>query len=154
MSVARNLHVLLLATLFVASASAQEPEEKQGEEPVAVFDGLVEVSEVFLDVLVTDADGGVVEGLGMDDFVIEENGAPISATTLSYYTTRYEEGAASGDEIPWSRHFIFVFHTPWSLSFARADMLRQRVRAGQSALRWVEEENVALRLDRGGEPGK
>ena len=44
----------------------------QSEEPRAEFAEEMEVTEVLLDVLVTDSDGQIIVGLGKDDFEVEE----------------------------------------------------------------------------------
>ncbi|MCP4658814.1 MAG: hypothetical protein GY856_25670, partial [bacterium] len=59
------------------------------EEPAAEFGELVEVSEVLLDVLVTDRQGNVILGLGPDDFIIEEAGETIPLTGASFYSNRF-----------------------------------------------------------------
>ncbi len=59
------------------------------EEPALEFEGLIEVSEVLLDVAATDVYGESVTGLDTDDFVVEEDGKPVRLTSVSYYTTRY-----------------------------------------------------------------
>lgn len=53
------------------------------------FRDLIEVSEVLVDVIATDAEGEVVLGLGKDDFVIEEDGEAVEITGASFYATRY-----------------------------------------------------------------
>ena len=50
------------------------------EDPAAGFEGMIEVSEVLLDVLAVDRSGKIVTGLGKDDFIVEENGEPIEIT--------------------------------------------------------------------------
>ncbi|HVR10672.1 MAG TPA: hypothetical protein VMW75_21680, partial [Thermoanaerobaculia bacterium] len=65
--------VLGLAALMAAgtgSAAAQEPPQQ----PQPRFGEKIEVREVLLDALVTDAQGHVIVGLGKDDFVVRENG--------------------------------------------------------------------------------
>ncbi len=138
------LPVILAAAVSVsASAVAQTSATPSGEiqldKPILDlgFEGLVEVSEVLLDVLATDAEGEVVLGLGRDDFIVEENGQAVDLTGVSYYTTRYEEAA---EEAPSSRYFIFFFHTQWHLSSFGSDLMRQQLRAGLESRRWLEEE--------------
>ena len=121
------------------SVTAQTPEPDPGEPVLDVgFDGLVEVSEVLLDVLATDEEGEVVLGLDEDDFIVEENGEEVDLTGVSYYTTRYAGDGA--DEVPSSRYFIFFFHTQWHLKSAGGDLMRQQLRAGLESRRWLEEE--------------
>ena len=103
------------------------------------FDDLVEVSEVALDVLATDAEGELVLGLGVDDFVVEEDGEPVAITDVSFYTTRYQ-GADGAPEIPWSRHLIFVFDDQSRLGRHGTDLLRQMIKVSAHSQRWVETE--------------
>ena len=136
---------VVLAVVLTAAASAQRNDPPSdgipSDEPVldVGFEGLVEVSEVLLDVLATDVEGEVVHGLGKDDFIVEENGQMVDLTGVSYYTTRYE-GQASGEEAPASRYFIFFFHTQWGTNSFGSDLMRQQLRAGLESRRWLEEE--------------
>lgn len=94
------LPAVLLFPLLLAGGPARSQQE--------TFEGLVEVSEVLLDVLVTDADGRVAEGLGPDDFVVEEDGRIVEVTDVDFYTTRYgTEGEATP---PQSRWIVLFFH--------------------------------------------
>ena len=63
-------------TLTLALLAAALPIAAQ-EEPAGRFAERIRVTEVLLDVLVTDADGNVVVGLNADDFVVEEQGKPV-----------------------------------------------------------------------------
>lgn len=136
--------VLALACLSATWAAAQT------EDRTPRFEGMVEVSEVLLDVLVTDKDGNVVVGLGPDDFVVTEDDAQMPVRNVSFYSNRYQvaddardeglSGPAEG-EILADRYFIFFFHdqrltggTPGSY------LLRQQLDAARHAKRWVEEE--------------
>ena len=125
---------LILALAAPALAQDDEPSLD------VAFDELVEVSEVLLDVLATDADGEVVSGLGADDFLVEENGEPVKLTGVSFYSTRYGAGRPAAGEVPSSRHFIFFFHNQWQTSHYRADLVRQQMRAGVESRRWLDEE--------------
>ncbi len=135
------LALVMALTLTTLAALAQEPELLPADEPSLEleFEGLIEVSEVLLDVLATDADGQAVAGLGRDDFIVEENGEPVELTGVSFYSTRYGEEAAP-DEPPSSRHFIFFFHNQWQMSYYGGDLMRQQMRAGLESRRWLDEE--------------
>ncbi len=124
-----------LALALAAPAPAQDEPSLD-----LAFDELVEVSEVLLDVLATDADGEVVAGLGPDDFIVEEDGEPVDLTGVSFYSTRYGAETPAAGEVPSSRHFIFFFHNQWQTSHYRTDMMRQQMRAGAQSRRWLEEE--------------
>ncbi len=131
--------ILLLALILTTPATAQEA-EPPADEPALEFEGSIEVSEVLLDVLATDAAGQVVAGLGRDDFIVEENGEPVELTGVSYYSTRYGVETSAADEPPSSRHFIFFFHNQWQMSYYGGDLMRQQMRAGVESRRWLDEE--------------
>ncbi len=122
---------------FVAWAA---PPLAAQNKPSEAFEGLVEVSEVLIDVLATDGEGHLVRGLTLEDFVVEEGGRPVELTGLSYYTTRYgEEGAAPG-EVPASRYFVLFFHDPIPNAAYQARRIRQKLVAGRDAQSWIETE--------------
>ncbi len=112
------------------------------QEPAGSFEGLVEVTEVLLDVLAIDRSGDVVAGLGTDDFIVTENGDPVQLTGVSYYTTRYgPDGtiqAADGD-VPSSRYFIFFFHDMRRYGPEATRLVRQQLDAARKSRDWVEE---------------
>jgi len=64
------LALSLLAAIPGGAALAQE------DQPLSTFLGTAEVNLVNVDVVVTDADGVPVTGLGIDDFELYENGEP------------------------------------------------------------------------------
>ncbi|MEM7588154.1 MAG: hypothetical protein AAF560_32500, partial [Acidobacteriota bacterium] len=134
---------LALVLLPSWNVLAQSAEELLGDEPIldATFEGMVEVSEVLLDVLAVDEEGAVVKGLGTEDFIVEENGEPVTLTGVSYYTTRYDGVAEDGVvETPSSRYFIFFFHTQWLQTSFTGQLMRQQLRAGLESRRWLDEE--------------
>lgn len=121
---------------LVATVGAQE-------EPTATFEGLAEVKEVLLDVLAVDRSGHTVVGLGVDDFIVEENGQEVDVTGVSFYTTRYADdgdGALDGveDVVPASRYFILYLHYPIG-GTSGTFLNRQQVRVRRDLLEWVEE---------------
>jgi VWFA-related protein len=122
---------LLLAAL---PAAAQDPEGRFGER--------IEVTEVLLDVVVTDRSGAIVAGLGPDDFVIEEDGAAIPVTGASFYTTRYaaREDARPENEVPASRYFIFFFEDQRRHATPGNRLLRQQLEAAKRSQEWIETE--------------
>ncbi len=137
--------VAILIAVFTVPLAAQEAES----ELALGFKDLVEVSEVLLDVLATDADGELVLGLEKDDFVIEEDGELVEVTGVSFYTTRYGHGeaAATGSETvaetPSSRYFILLFDAQNRHLKYGAQMLRQHLRASRDTQRWVKDEMSA-----------
>ncbi len=112
------------------------------EEPAGRFEGMVEVTEVLLDVLATDRSGQAIAGLGKDDFMVTENGDEVELTGVSFYTTRYEPGGTievSDGEVPSSRYFIFFFHDTKRLGPGANRLIRQQMEASRKSQEWVEE---------------
>ena len=127
------------ALTFLSPCAAQD--ETSTELQLQTFEDLVEVSEVFLDVLAL-KDGQVAEGLGIDDFVVKEDGEPVELTSVSYYTTRY--GTSSDQEpgvgeVPSSRYFVLFFHDQTRFGLFNNRLMRQQLRAVRDARKWVEE---------------
>lgn len=119
------------------------PAQSLAQKELARFDEMVEVSEVMLDVLATDADGALVKGLGKDDFIIEEDGQAVTITSVDFYSTRYDESSVETDEIPWSRYFIAFFDDQRRFNRYGNLEIRQQIRASSHARRWVREEMQA-----------
>jgi len=121
--------ILCTVLICVSPALAQTP----------VLDETVTVTEVLLDVTVTDRDGHVILGLGPDDFVVEEEGVPVEVTSLSFYSSRIDLDAPDRDrerDAARDRLFILFLHDR-----SRQDP-SQRVRFLQAARRarqWVDE---------------
>ncbi len=134
--------VLTLTATAAAQAAQGEESPTSADQPALEleFGELVEVSEVLLDVLATDAEGQVVAGLGKDDFIVAEDGEPVEVTGVSFYSTRYDGEQPAGGEPPSSRHIIFFFHNQWQTSYYGGDLTRQQMRAGIESRRWLEEE--------------
>jgi VWFA-related protein len=134
---------ILLALGSLDAATAQQ-------EPPPTFTEQMEVTEVLLDVVVTDRNGNLVAGLGPADFVVEEDGREIKLTGADFYTTRYGAGthsdstAPSGPEtlgaIPASRYIIFFFHDARTMANKLNRLIRQQLSAAHDSRRWVEEE--------------
>jgi VWFA-related protein len=137
----RTRPALTLALLLVAAvATAQEtpaPSEPFREE--------VEVSEVLLDVLVTDRDGNVIVGLRPEDFVVEEDGKPVPLLDVAFYSNRPLLDAsgrrtqAAGSE----RYFILFFHDQRTVNSEVPGILARQLDAGRRAREWVD----TLQLD-------
>lgn len=104
----------------------------------ATFEGLVEVSEVLIDVLATDDEGQVVLGLDADDFIVEEDGRPIEVTSVSYYSTRYGDEGAEPGETPSSRYLVLFFHDTIMGGNFNARSIRQQLEAGRQSQEWLE----------------
>ncbi len=140
--------VLLMALLspFSVARAQESADTAQPQAPaqgLQTFEDLVEVSEVFLDVLAL-REGEVARGLGIDDFVVEEDGEPVELTSVSYYTTRYGAEfagatATEAEEVPSSRYFILFFHDQTRFGLFNNRLMRQQLRAARDARRWIQE---------------
>ncbi|HSL83894.1 MAG TPA: VWA domain-containing protein [Thermoanaerobaculia bacterium] len=151
-----TLTILTLALLVAAtpatlgaqeSTLAQEPTEAQP--PRGEFGEELEVTEVLLDVLVTDRQGNVIIGLGPDDFVVEEDGRPVDVTGVSFYSNRRLAGPAPADlegrldieTLPEDRYFILLFEDQrQKAADTGVDVVRQQLDAARFAKQWVERE--------------
>ncbi|MEM9555355.1 MAG: VWA domain-containing protein [Acidobacteriota bacterium] len=136
--------IALVAALCALPLAAQSDSEPLRDR---TFEGTVEVSEVLLDVLVTDRDGNIVLGLGPDDFQVVENGEALPVRSVSFYSNRFElDGDAVGvqnpstDEVLADRHFLFVFDDNTRYAGAGSQIVRRHLQAVQQAKRWVREE--------------
>lgn len=97
----------LLALVLPTFAQQQQP-----------FGERVDVNAVLLDVIVTDAGGHQILGLGKDDFIVKENGVEQTIDSVDYFTSRVlldarEENAPFDVErVREERYFIFFFDKP------------------------------------------
>lgn len=145
----RFLTATLAALVGLLVAAAPGLAQQRQDDPTARFDDLVEVSEVLLDVLVTDEEGDVVVGLGPDDFVVVEDGEERRVTGASFYSNRFlvERERAAGElaqpaegEILADRYFVLFFHDQRRLGDPRNVLWRQQMDAARKAERWIESE--------------
>lgn len=128
-----------LATTWITAAE---------EKPQSEFGDLIEVSEVLLDVLVTDRNGQVILGLDADDFVVKEGGEPIPLNTASFYSNRFQirdddpsrVKKPAANEVPSDRHFIFFFHDQLRRGGEVNRLVRQQFEAARQTKRWIKEE--------------
>jgi len=124
--------LLALAAAFAATAAfAQQPTQPFGEK--------VEVNLVQLDAIVTDSTGHQILGLGKDDFVVTENGAPQKIDSVDYFTNRKlvdqpeNKAAFKADRMRDDRYFILFFDKPSDNA-----MFSQLVRARTAAADFVK----------------
>ncbi len=111
----------------------------------AQFDDTIEVSEVLLDVVVTDRDGNVILGLQPDDFVVTDGESQVEVGSATFYSNRaFLESAAlaqrlgvSPDEVPVDRYFILFFDDPRALF---PGLVSEQLDALRWARRWVHQE--------------
>lgn len=147
------LTLLLLAGALPGALAAQEAEQPQeqteAQQPRGEFEEELEVTEVLLDVLVTDRQGNVVIGLGPDDFVVEEDGEPVEVTSVSFYSNRRLAGPAPEalegeleiETLPEDRYFILLFEDQRQRAAdTGVDVIRQQLDAARFAKQWVERE--------------
>lgn len=118
---------------------AEPPARTAGTAPADIsLNERIRVAEVLLDVLVTDRKGNVIEGLGVEDFIVLHDGEEQEVTSASFYGGPGELAATGeGGTARTDRYFILMFHD-------------QRMQAPQLAgpqmdnarwlKRWIEEE--------------
>ena len=127
------------------------------QEPIeGVFTGEVEVTEVLLDVVVTDKQDRIIVGLGLDDFVVSEDGETVQVTSATFYSGRRLVGSAEPlvsrgaaiETVPQDRYFIlFVQEEGLREKTSRRTLVDHQKRAGRHFARWlVEEAQPADRL--------
>lgn len=112
----RHKHLFLLLSSILICVTPLTAQEE--EEPQTTIRERLEVTEVLLDVVVTDRAGNIIIGLGPQDFTIQDGEREITAKSATFYSNRrfVESGAAaarlgvSPDEVPSDRYFIFFFH--------------------------------------------
>lgn len=116
--------VALLA-LALPTFAQQQPFEEQ-----------VEVNAVLLDVIVTDASGNQILGLGKDDFVVKENGVVQQIDSVDYFTNRMlldareEKAPFQVERVHEDRYFIFFFDKP-----SDPGVLRDQLTVARNAVR-------------------
>ncbi len=125
-------------SLLAVSGFAQQPKVSEK----------VDVNLVLIDATVTDEKGHHILGLDKNDFVVTENGKPISVDTVDYFTNRLsvdtpeDKAAFKVDRVRDDRYFIFFFDKPQGnalfgdLTRARmavAKFIDQRMKPGDQA---------------------
>jgi VWFA-related protein len=126
------------------SAAAQDTPPQQPPS----FGEKIEVREVLLDALVTDAKGHVIVGLGKDDFVVRQNGKRIDLTGVTFYSNRrmlagsdvLAKKGISIDQVPEDRYFILFWSDQKANAIDAPVLLNQQVESGRRAKEWVERE--------------
>jgi len=138
--------LVLAAALCLAPALAAQ--ESQEQPPQGQFEGRVDVTEVLLDVLVTDRRGNVIVGLGPDDFKISEDGKLVDVTGVTFYSNRrlldspdvIKNRATNIDQVPEDRFFILFFEDQKSASAEAPQLLTNQMDAVQRARDWVRKD--------------
>jgi VWFA-related protein len=111
---------LALAMLFTASLGHLAAGGLAAQQPPPRFEEELVVTEVLLDVLVTDRRGNVVVGLGPQDFVVTEDGEPVEVTAATFYSNRellespevVERLGVPVDTVQVDRYFVLFLHDP------------------------------------------
>lgn len=118
------------------------------DEPQSEFRGQIDVTEVLLDVLVTDSAGNVIVGLKPQDFIVKDGGEEVEVRSATFYSNRrFVESAqvaerlgVQPDEVPSDRFFILFFHDQ---RFEDPSITSNVLDALRWAKVWVEEETLA-----------
>jgi VWFA-related protein len=147
-----TLFGLLLPAAAHARAQAPPPSDPLRQTPAGEFGEEVEVTEVFVDVLALDRKGRTVPGLTAEDFVVREDGEPVEVTSVTFYTTRYEDLGSAGAptpreggqtapaELPAARYFILFFHDQRGGVTNESELTRRRLESARYARLWVRDE--------------
>lgn len=147
----RGFSIIGLAAILLAfPAFSQEDPERRFEEEV-------EVSEVLLDVLVTDKGGRVVIGLGADDFEVSEAGETVEITGVTFYSSRelldpkdsLERHGLKVDEVAEERYFVLFFQQQRRAAADVPGLLGRQMEAARDAAEWIvsdlgPRDNVAV----------
>jgi VWFA-related protein len=119
-----------------ATPVAAQSEQQEPAKPAGRFGERIQITEVLLDVLVTDADGNVVVGLDKDDFVVEEKGQPVEVGSATFYGgTQLAAAPERTGASPADRFFILFFH---DLRREAPTLLRQQRDAVARSRQWAE----------------
>jgi len=136
---ATALIALTLCTLLAAPTLLAQQAEF-GEE--------IKVSEVLLDVIVTDKDGTVIVGLQPEDFVVREGRQPVEVSDVTFYSSSVAESpvatlageGAKVDPVPEDRYFILFFDDQRkNQADVRVNLVERQLRAGRDAAEWARE---------------
>jgi VWFA-related protein len=131
----------IIATAALTLALAPAASRAQEQPPQGQFGEQINVNEVLLDVLVTDAKGNVIVGLSPRDFVVKENGKVVDLTGLTFYSNRRLVGTAKEgvavETVPEDRYFILFFDDQKDAATEAPELLSRQVEAGQRARDWV-----------------
>ena len=107
------------------------------------FDEALNVSEVLLDVLVTDKDGNVIVGLDPDDFVVREGKEEVPVESATFYSNReLFDPAADTMADPDPRYFILFLHDRRRAAIDLPGILSRQIELGRQSRRWIREEMI------------
>ena len=134
-----------LAVPYSPGLRAQEPAQ-QTPALLAPFGAEILVSEVLLDVLVTDRKGNPILGLGPADFQVTEDDRKVQVTSAAFYSNRRYAGSEAAPATANSpadnsglapHYFIFLFDDQRRNSADVPGLLQRQVRAGKDAIEWL-----------------
>jgi len=143
MQMKSTIPALCVVLMSAAMAAAQTQDE-----PQATIKERLEVTEVLLDVVVTDNAGNIIIGLQPDDFVIKDGDRELTAKTAVFYSNRRfvpsgvsaDRTGVSPDDIVSDRYFIFFFHDQ---RFEDPDLTANILDAIRWSKDWVRYESLA-----------
>lgn len=146
-----RMTALALIALCGLGRLATAQDKPQGQETQGQFQGKVNVNEVLLDVLVTDARGNVIVGLDKSDFVVKENGKPVDLSGVAFYSNRrlveasptLAKQGASTEQGTEDRYFILFFEDQKDQAQEAPQLLSQQLEAAKRARGWVDGEMLA-----------
>jgi VWFA-related protein len=139
----RRLAGALLLALIAGGALRAQPEAEPR------FEGEVTVSEVLLDVIVTDRQGNVILGLGPGDFDVREGGKPVVVRSAQFYSHRTPAPAAPPDAAatapvraseagdPAARYLILFFDDQRTRALEARGLLQRQIRAGKDTVEFL-----------------
>jgi VWFA-related protein len=138
----------MTALALVALCALGRVAVAQQENPQGQFEGEVDVNEVLLDVLVTDAKGNVIVGLDKSDFVVTENGKPVALSGVTFYSNRrllesspqLAKQGVSVEQVPEDRYFILLFEDQKDTAQEAPRLLSQQMEAAKRARGWIQSE--------------
>ncbi len=136
----------MTAIALIALCGLGRAATAQGQDPQGQFTGKVNVNEVLLDVLVTDANGNVIVGLDKSDFVVRDNGNPVDLTGVTFYSNRrllesnptLAKQGVSTEQGTEDRYFILFFEDQKDTAQEAPRLLSQQLEAAKRARGWVD----------------
>lgn len=138
-----GLHALVI--VLTSSLSLAPMALSAQDEPQESFSEELYVTEVLLDVLVTDKSGQVIIGLGEDDFVVEEDGEPVEVTGVTFYSSRQLLGSKEAlerygmtvDDVAEDRYFIIFFQQQRRAAGEVPGLMARQKEAARDLATWI-----------------
>jgi len=127
--------VVAVCLLAVAAQPASLAAQESQNQPRPEFGEQIDVTEVSIDVRVTDQSGNAVLGLAAEDFSVTENGQPMNVVSVTGYSSRH---TSSSERTPDSRFIMLVVHTPLGTEFERTGTIRRRLQMSRDLVEWLE----------------